>query len=387
MLGGVNCHAVERALAQAPRHCQDRERGRPFCRFLLDVVSDQSLLIGDQFVARVQHFDAPEYALARFRAQPYPTQMEWNTNDWVEHPKFGVGQIIAVGDNLSIRFLKEGEKMLVKTAELKPANPPTPDFQWPKARSGSGKARVSRRAPADFDVLVGLFRAAFPGGFDDPQFESKERNAPQQASKEFSNRLAKESFAGLLAEQNYAEVANRAMASLQSTNLVFPMERIKFKSAVVGNPGHHERFSTALFQLLYGDGEEEPRFTAYCDALAAFGIPKWPLATYFWFLSSHGEQMFMKPLALQRMADAVAVPLEYRTEPNWMTYSKLRDLAAKVESELRSRGLSPQSRMDVQGFIWSALQMEDGKYGGSKKKKSAKQNEQAAAEPSQVTES
>jgi hypothetical protein len=50
-----------------------------------------------------------DYALARFRPQPYPTQMEWNTNDWVEHQKFGLGQITAIGDNLSIRFLKEGE--------------------------------------------------------------------------------------------------------------------------------------------------------------------------------------------------------------------------------------------------------------------------------------
>ena len=38
-------------------------------------------------------------------------------NDWVEHSKFGIGQITAIGDNLSIRFLKEGEKILVKTAE------------------------------------------------------------------------------------------------------------------------------------------------------------------------------------------------------------------------------------------------------------------------------
>src|SRR5581483_513699 len=295
--------------------------------------------------------------------------MEWNTNDWVEHSKFGVGQITAVGENLSIRFLKEGEKMLVKTAELKPAQPPSPDFQWPKARSGAGKVRVSRRPPADFDHLHDLFRASFPGGFDDPQFAVKERAPIESASAEFVTHLGRESFEQLMQQQNYADVASRAMASLQTTNLVFPMERIKFKTAVVANPSNHERFSNTLFQLLYGEADEQSRFTGYCDALASFGIPKWPLATYFWFLASRGEQMFMKPLALQRMADSVGITLEYRAEPNWQTYSKLRDVAARVEAELQSRNLNPHSRMDVQSFIWAALQMEEGKYGGTKKKK------------------
>jgi hypothetical protein len=313
-----------------------------------------------------------DYALARFRPQPYPTQMDWNINDWVEHSKFGVGQITAIADNLSIRFLKEGEKILVKTAELKPANPPTPDFQWPKARSGAGKVRVSRRAPADFNQLTDLFRATFPAAFNDPQFEAKERRSVENASHEFKNQLGKESFAQLMEQQNTAEIANRAMASLQATNLVFPMERIKFKTAVVTNAGNHEPFATTLFQLLYGEADEQQRFSAFCDALTTFGIPKWPLATYFWFLQSGGEQVFMKPLAMQRMADSVGITLEYRAEPNWQTYSKLRDVAARVRAELESRGLTPHSPMDVQSFMWAALQMEEGKYGGAKKKKKAK---------------
>lgn len=308
--------------------------------------------------------------------------MDWNTNDWVEHSKFGVGQITAIGDNLTIRFLKEGEKILVKTAELKQANPPSPDFQWPKARSGAGKVRVSRRAPADFNQLTELFRATFPGAFDDPQFDAKERRSVENAAGEFKSHLGKESFAQLMAQGNHAEVASRAMTSLQATNLVFPMERIKFKTNVVSNAANHESFATTLFQLLYGDGDEQPRFSGYCDALTAFGIPKWPLATYFWFLGSGGEQMFMKPLAMQRMADSVGIPLEYRPDPNWQTYANLREVATRVHAELQARGLTPRSRLDVQSFMWAALQMEEGKYGGTKKKKKSKVN---PAEP-EVTE-
>ena len=99
------------------------------------------------------------------------------------------------------------------------------------------------------------------------------------------------------------------------------MERIKFKTAVVTNAANHEPFATACFNCFMGRQTSRQRFTGFCDALTTFGIPKWPLATYFWFLASRGEQMFMKPLAMQRMADSVGIPLEYRADPNWQTYA------------------------------------------------------------------
>jgi len=34
-----------------------------------------------------------------------------------------------------------------------------------------------------------------------------------------------------------------------------------------------------------------------------------------------------------------------------------------VELELHNRGLTPRSRIDVQGFIWTSIQIEEGKYG------------------------
>ena len=49
-----------------------------------------------------------------------------------------------------------------------------------------------------------------------------------------------------------------------------------------------------------------------------------------------------------------------------------RDVATRVDAESQSRGVDPALRLDVQSFIWAALQMEEGKYGGIKKKKKAK---------------
>ncbi len=71
----------------------------------------------------------------------------------------------------------------------------------------------------------------------------------------------------------------------------------------------------------------------------------------------------MKPTIMKTMAEALRISLNYKSEPNWLTYSKLQELADRVELELQKRGLKPHSRIDVQGFIWTAIQIEEGSYG------------------------
>jgi hypothetical protein len=70
----------------------------------------------------------------------------------------------------------------------------------------------------------------------------------------------------------------------------------------------------------------------------------------------------MKPTIMRRMTESLQTSLNYKPEPNWLTYSKLQELADRVEMELQNRGLKPHSRIDVQGFIWAAIRIEDGKY-------------------------
>jgi hypothetical protein len=64
------------------------------------------------------------------------------------------------------------------------------------------------------------------------------------------------------------------------------------------------------------------------------------------------------------MADSLNIALNYRSEPNWLTYCKLQELAQVLERELRIRGLNPGSGIDLQGFIWTSIRIADGNYGG-----------------------
>jgi hypothetical protein len=149
------------------------------------------------------------------------------------------------------------------------------------------------------------------------------------------------------------------------TNLVDKWEKMRFRDAAFGNVANRKRFANALFDLLYGPSEMEARFTKFSDLLSEMGVNKWPMATYYQFLASDGRWMFMKPAIMKRMADSLKISLNYKPEPNWLTYSKLQELAERVELELKSRGLKPHSRIDVQGFIWTSIQIEEGKYGTS----------------------
>ena len=90
---------------------------------------------------------------------------------------------------------------------------------------------------------------------------------------------------------------------------------------------NQERFANALYDLLHGSGEMEQRFTNFCGLLSEIGVNKWPIATYFQFLASDGKWMFMKPAIMKRMAESLKISLNYKSEPNWLTYSKLQELA------------------------------------------------------------
>jgi hypothetical protein len=293
--------------------------------------------------------------------------MDWKPKDWIEHSTFGVGQVSEDrGDRLDIEFVEFGAKTILKTAELKSATPPSPEFTFPRhtQKSGTPRFRVERppRRPAlDFGHLVTCFKRHFPEGFESRNFHDQERAYKEQARNLLNDGLAESTFDRLLHEERYSEVWKIAKDVLQSTNLVHYIEKAKFVDD--RNIQYHQPFAKALYDLLHRSAEMEQPFANFCEVLSAMGANKWTIATYYQFLATDGKWMFMKPSIMKRMADALKIALNYKAEPNWLTYSKLQELADRVESELRSRGLTPHSRIDVQGFIWASIWIEEGRYG------------------------
>jgi hypothetical protein len=293
--------------------------------------------------------------------------MTRKANDWIEHPVFGVGCVSEDrGDRLDIDFINCGAKTILKTIDLKPAGPPAPNFKFPSEKSKARNTarfkveRPPRRPPLNFNHLVTCFTRCFPEGFEGQNFEDRERGYKECARNVLKDKLGKNSFEHLLRERHFAEIWEIAKTVLQSTNLAHHIEKAKFIDEQ--NVPYRERFAEVLFDLLYGCTEMEQRFKTFCDLLSQMSANIWTIATYYQFLASDGKWMFMKPSIMKRMAESLQISLNYKTEPNWLTYSKLQELADRVESELISRGLKPHSRIDVQGFIWASIWIEEGKY-------------------------
>ena len=295
--------------------------------------------------------------------------MDWKPKDWIEHSAFGVGRVSEDrGDRLDVEFINSGVKTILKTAELKPALSPSPDFKFPREKNKSRTRRFKverppRRPPLDFNHLVTCFTRCFPEGFEGRDFHDKERGYKEDARDVLKDKLGKSAFENLLRERHFAEVWEIAKNVLQSTNLVHYIEKAKFVDSK--NIPYQQPFAEALYDLLHGSAEMGQRFTKFCDLLSEMGANKWTIATYYQFLATDGKWMFMKPSIMKRMGDSLKIALNYKAEPNWLTYSKLQELADRVELELHNRGLKPHSRIDVQGFIWASIWIEEGKYGDS----------------------
>jgi hypothetical protein len=292
--------------------------------------------------------------------------VDWKSEDWIEHSIFGVGQVTEErGDKIDVHFVDSGQKTLLKSAQLKSALPPTPHFSFPrdKANRRIGPFKVERklRQPLSFDHLIACFTGYFPEGFEGDGFRLAERDDKTKTAEMLKKELSQIAFDELLASQKYSEICHVAKRIIQETNLAHPIEKAKFTDALK-TTANQAPFANALFEILYEPVEMEKRFTNFCNVLSDIGLNSWPVATYYQFIATDGEWMFMKPTVMQIMADSLKISLNYKPEPNWLTYSKLQDLARRVDIELQSRKLKPHSGIDVQGFIWASIKIEAGTY-------------------------
>jgi hypothetical protein len=73
--------------------------------------------------------------------------MKWKSQDWVEHASFGLGRVNENRDDrLDIEFINSGAKTILRTTDLKPANPsrqtqvsqPTTQSSFSNAQTSSG---------------------------------------------------------------------------------------------------------------------------------------------------------------------------------------------------------------------------------------------------------
>jgi hypothetical protein len=137
------------------------------------------------------------------------------------------------------------------------------------------------------------------------------------------------------------------------TNLLASFEKAALRDAL-RTLEYKKLFAVNLRDLIYGTDIYEQRFNRFVAVLDQLPQPKtelrWPIATLFPFLAMPDQNMFLKPNVTKEAAERRGFSLNYRPQPNWLTYSCLLRFAELLKNDLAE--FRPRDMIDIQSFIW-----------------------------------
>jgi hypothetical protein len=200
------------------------------------------------------------------------------------------------------------------------------------------------------------FLRFFPGGFRDSTYLAWERDYKVETHRHWEQVLSRDEFRHLLQEQQYAEIAARAVHVEQGSrhSMIFSFEKMALRDAVKSRKGARA-FAEGLFGFLHGEAVLEQRFEEWVDVIARLPrlqtrVLTWPLVTVFGFIAQPGRHIFLKPNTTRAAASAYGYDLRYTSRPSWAIYSRLLEFASVVRRDLRD--LRPRDMIDIQSFMW-----------------------------------
>jgi len=218
---------------------------------------------------------------------------------------------------------------------------------------------LTRSTPARAALLPAArcrrkFLRYFPKGFHDRKYLDWERGYKWSAHERWERELGRATFARLVRERQFTDVARRAVTIEARTNLLFSFEKMALRDAVKTASGA-ALLATGLYNLLHGRGAKQARFMSWINAVAKMPrrqtrVLTWPVVTVFGFLAAPDEHLFLKPMVTRRAALAYGFAFDYHSTPNWETYQSLLRFASQVRADQRS--LAPRDMVDLQSFIW-----------------------------------
>lgn len=211
-------------------------------------------------------------------------------------------------------------------------------------RSHSGSVARCRRK----------FLRLFKNGFRDETYLAWERDYKWKAHMQWDELLGQRTFAALLRERAFSEIASRAVKIESRTNLLFSFEKMAIRDAVK-QPAGDQSFASGLYDFLHGKGTEKNRFERWCEVVGSLPrrqtrVLTWPLVTVLGFIAQPEKHIFLKPIVTRRAAEDYGHPFPYRSAPNWETYKALLGFAQDIKRDLRD--LRPRDMIDIQSFIW-----------------------------------
>ena len=204
------------------------------------------------------------------------------------------------------------------------------------------------------DACRKKFLYFFPDGFSDENYLAWERDYKWAAHRRWTAELSRDEMKTRLAAGDYAGIATAAVRIESRTNLLFSFEKMALRDAVSSTVGART-FAEGLYAWLYGSGSEASKFDAWCETVAALPrrqtrVLTWPVVTVFGFLARPKVHFFLKPMVTKTAAAACGFEFQYRSRPQWESYSDVLAIAHTLREELAD--LRPRDMIDFQSFLW-----------------------------------
>jgi len=201
---------------------------------------------------------------------------------------------------------------------------------------------------------ISKFIYYFPGGYKGKKYIEWERDYKWQAHTAWEEKLNRHAFETLLKEEDYLEIAKRAVGLESKTNLLFSFEKMALRDAVKSKDSA-KLFAEGLYAYIYGKGAMQKRFEQFRNMLSLLPVKQtrvltWPLLTVFGFIADPVHHIFLKPVVTKTAALKYGFDFHYSSKTNWDTYKSLLDFAETVRKD--TEHLHPRDMIDLQSFIW-----------------------------------
>ena len=198
------------------------------------------------------------------------------------------------------------------------------------------------------------FLRFFRGGFADEKYYDWERGYKWEAHERWDETLDANEFRRMLREEEFAEIAKRAVNIESKTNLLFSFEKMALRDAVK-SPGGARDFAEGLYDFLHGRGSGQTKFERWVEVVGALPrkqtrVLTWPLLTVFGFLAQPEKHFFLKPNVTRIAAKEYDFDFQYNSKPNWDTYTNLLAFGEQIRKD--QRDLKPKDMIDLQSFMW-----------------------------------
>jgi hypothetical protein len=264
--------------------------------------------------------------------------------------------------NLGLPYTKFDVKKAPFIVKVSGGESRSDDLDWLVDRYR--RRRQNKKSPGrvgdvhSLDEAVKKFLRCFRAGFRDSKYLAAERDYKLQARERMLEKLGRDQMQELLSSGSYDEIWQRAYRLMTTSGQLVHFIESSDLSRALDSPGRKQLFSQALAILLWSEDPLEGRFKAFAQMLLEIKSAKWPVMTYFLFLTFSDTQIVLKPTVAQEFAEICKKKLCYEPEVNWGTYEKFLDLAEYTREELSRRGqedLVPRDMIDVQSFMWVAV--------------------------------